>query len=211
MALMSLLPKEEKFYVMLDELSKTATESCLTLCKLIESTDEDDLPNYGIQIEALKSKAKQQIATLNSEICKTFITPFDREDLQALGATLYLIPKIAEKIQKRMLTHNLKPFNKDFNQLSDIVKSQTAILDEIIFYLKKGRKMKEIDERVTQIHELEDKGDSILGQLIANSFYSIDDTRELILRKDIYEMLEDATDYYRDCANLALQIVLKHS
>jgi len=211
MALMNLLPKEEKFYVMIDDLAKVATQTSDYLVQMVETDDEAQRFRFSQCIREQKDKAKIQLAEMNSEVCRTFITPFDREDLQGFGSKLYQIPKLIDKAQNRMLTHKLQPFNGDFNRLTDLIKAQTGVLEEIVYYLKKGRKIKEIEENVAQIHDLEDQGDQILGQLIAESFYSIQDVRELILRKDIYEMLEHVTDYYRDCANLALQIVLKHS
>ncbi|HEY0901827.1 MAG TPA: hypothetical protein VGD95_06860, partial [Micavibrio sp.] len=62
-----------------------------------------------------------------------------------------------------------------------------------------------------QLQELENKGDAILSELLVELFKGDNDARDLILRKDIYDMLEKVVDRYRDAASVALQIVLKHS
>ena len=65
--------------------------------------------------------------------------------------------------------------------------------------------------KARQLQELENKGDAILGELLVELFRNSTDPRDLILRKDIYDMLEKVIDRYRDAAGVALQIVLKHS
>ncbi|MBK8190601.1 MAG: DUF47 family protein [Vampirovibrionales bacterium] len=208
---MSLLPKEEKFYHMMEELAGFAYQSVEQLNRIVRDDDPMAIVQIGQSMSEIKAKAKRCYYNMTSEICRTFITPFDREDIQAFGHTLYKIPKIADKIQERMIVHRLQPFNGDFTSLVDIISQQNEALKAVIGILNNNRKLNEMNERVATLHELEDRGDHLLGRLIADLFWSISDTRELILRKDIYEMLEEVTDYYRDCANVALQIVLKHS
>ena len=70
---------------------------------------------------------------------------------------------------------------------------------------------KTIVGKVAQLHTLEANGDEVLGQLLSDLFKNHQDARDLILRKDIYDMLEKVLDRYRDAAEIALQIVLKHS
>lgn len=208
---MSLLPREEKFYHMIDDLAGFAYQSVAQLQTIVTDDDPMTIMQTAQRMSEIKAQAKRGYYQMTSEICRTFITPFDREDIQAFGHTLYKIPKIADKIQERMIVHRLRPFNGDFTSLVDIIVQQNEALKGVITILNNSRKLQEINEKAATLHELEDRGDHLLGQLIADLFWSISDTRELILRKDIYEMLEEVTDYYRDCANLALQIILKHS
>ena len=66
-------------------------------------------------------------------------------------------------------------------------------------------------QKVNVLHDLENKGDAALGELLSALFKNYTEARDLILRKDIYDMQEKVIDRYRDAAAVALQIVLKHS
>jgi hypothetical protein len=84
-------------------------------------------------------------------------------------------------------------------------------MQEIVEALTRKGAAKKIVEKVEELHALESSGDEVLGRLLHTLFTGKQDVRELILRKDIYDMLEKVLDRYRDASAVALQIVLKHS
>lgn len=207
-----LLPKEDKFYQIIEDMIKHAHTSVSELTTLVHSDDIEQQKQAAENIKAAKAEAKEAFRLMNYEVCRTFVTPFDREDLQEFATTLYHIPKLISKVQDRLLANQLVPKEDDFSKLVDVASRQAILLDEIMIMLKKTPNLKVMNDKVEAIHEQEDKGDQLLGEFIAKLFAS--DTvpaPRMILRKDVYEMLEDVTDHYRDCANVALRIVLKHS
>jgi uncharacterized protein Yka (UPF0111/DUF47 family) len=211
MKLFSLLPQEKKFFTLLGELAQAANTCVRNLQTLLNSTDAAVIEHASQGISQAKSHAKHQMQTLNEEVCRTFVTPFEREDLQAFASVLYTVPKLTEKIKNRLTAHHLVSRDNDFNKMMDLVIRMADALDEVMEEIFNGHKLQNIHAKAAVLHELEDQGDVLLGQLILDGFNHIEDTRELILRKDLYEMLEDITDYYRDAANVALQIALKHT
>jgi len=206
-----ILPQETKFYQMLDELERHARDSARLLKQLIETDDPEKINEADVGIATAKSEAKLVIEVLTEEVCRTLITPFDREDMQEFAIELYNVPKVIEKVKDRMLTHHLKPRNGDFNKFVEIINRQADAMQAVSAELTGRLSTKTINAKVAVLHELEDQGDMVLGQMIVHAFRDFEDTRELILRKDLYEMLEDVIDYYRDAANVALRIILKHS
>ena len=206
------LPREEKFIKMLMELEAYANQSCRLLKVMVEQrADAQAIEQASEGIRRSKREAKKCQELITQEICRTLITPFDREDIQEFAVTLYHIPKLIDKITVRLLTHDMHPFNRDFNKFVDIIERQAEAMSAVLQEFSGKLNTKTVNAKAAILHELEDQGDVVLGQLIASSFHDITDVRELILRKDIYEMLEDVTDQYRDAANVALQIILKHS
>jgi uncharacterized protein Yka (UPF0111/DUF47 family) len=208
----NLLPREEKFIKMLTDLDNHASLSARQLKILV--ANRHDLEAMRLASEAIgKSRweAKKTLELITQEICRTLITPFDREDIQQFAAVLYHIPKLIAKITDRMLTHKMQSFNGDFERFTAIIERQAEAMSTVLQEFSGKLNSRTINAKAAILHELEDQGDVVLGQLIASSFNEIADTRELILRKDIYEMLEDVTDQYRDAANVALQIMLKHT
>lgn len=211
MKLIDILPREEKFYRLLEALAAKSHASTLLLKELLETENPEELARLRKEIAAAKADAKKTAESITSEVCRTFITPFDREDIQAFAIDMYKIVKIIDKISDRMTTHQLRPRYQDFNRQAEIILKEADAMAMVVNELSNGRNTKSIYEKTAILHDLEDQGDVLLGKLIADLFYNIQDTRELILRKDLYEMMENVIDYYRDAANVALQIILKHS
>ncbi len=210
--MLNILPREDKFYRLIQDLEAHAGASALLLKDLIEKrNDPAAIAEIGRGISSHKREAKKLLEIVNQEIARTLITPFDRDDIQAFSVLIYNIPKQIEKIKERILTHEIYPFNGDFNKFVAIIERQADALSAVVAELSEKFNPQALNAKAAVLDELEDQGDAVLGQLIASSFHDIADVRELMLRKDIYEMLEDVTDLYRDAANVAHQIVLKHS
>jgi len=205
-----LLPQEDKFFVLIRAMSEKAEQGAILLRDFAASTNEGDRARVSRAIMDNKAASKELSQQMTKELAISFITPFDREDIQDLATNLYKIPKIIDKIRERLELHGMKNDDGYNSQLRLIVQEATEMQDVVEALTRKGA-TKIIVDKVALMHDLEGKGDDLLGQLQASLFRSDVDARELILRKDIYEMLEKVMDRYRDAAATALQIVLKHS
>ena len=86
-----------------------------------------------------------------------------------------------------------------------------AVVGLFVIPARRRQAKAQMKEKVATLQDMELKGDAILGELLVTLFNEGHSTRDLILRKDIYDMLEKVLDRYRDAADVALQIVLKHS
>lgn len=202
---------------MLEALTLHAQQASGALNTLIETDPAGDnnaqqkVEQCAQEIKAAKTAAKKVLANLTEEVCRTFITPFDREDLQELANSIYLIPKLISKIYSRMVLNQLWVSHDDFHRFSVIIVRQSEALNELMKGLSRGLQPNVIQQKAAVLYELEDQSDETLGQLMADLFKHTDDPRQWLLRKDLYEMLEDVTDHYRDAAAVGLRIVLKHS
>lgn len=209
--MLGILPKEDKFYKMLTDLGQHAYDASHSLKTLVDSNDQASIEQASNEISNAKAEAKKVNQSLTEEVCRTLVTPYDREDMQEFASVMYDIPKLIEKVKDRMLTHELTNHDDDFKIFTGILCRQAEAMEQVLDELSGKLTTKTIHAKAAVMHELEDQGDNALGETIEKSFKNIEDTRELILRKDLYEMLEDVTDFYRDAANVALRIVLKHS
>ncbi|HEY8189130.1 MAG TPA: DUF47 family protein [Micavibrio sp.] len=207
----SLQPKENKFCIFLERLSGQAHACALHLKVFIESPDAAAQTHASQAIAGCKAAAKSISADITAELCRTFITPFDREDIQDFAADLYKIPKAMDKIKNRLAMHGIASIKGDFSRQIDLIVQEAEAMEDMVHELTRGHNAKRIIEKAAVLQELENRGDDILGDLLVSLFRNEHDARDLILRKDIYDMLEKVIDYYRDAAGIALQIVLKHS
>lgn len=205
-----LLPSEDKFYVLMRALSEQANISTLLLREFIEASGAAR-DEAGRKIAASKAEAKRLIEKVTRDVSLSFVTPFDREDIQEFSVHLYKIPKTIDKIRERFELHDMKSEGGDFSRQVDLIVQEAAEMQQIVEALTKKGSEKAIIARVDVLHDLETRGDEALGELLKKLFHETKDARELILRKDIYDMLEKVLDRYRDASAVALQIVLKYS
>lgn len=206
-----LMPREDKFFTLLRTLADQAFESAAHLKDFIETTDVNARQAAGKAMAANSAQAKAISLEITKLLCQTFITPFDREDIQDLTSDLYVIPKIIKKVYIRISMHGLELHQGDFAKQVDVIVKEAAAMKQMVHALTSRSGSKEILKHVSVLRDLENEGDKVLNQLLESLFRDVDDARTLILRKDIYDMLEKVIDRYRDVAGVALQIVLKYS
>lgn len=206
-----ILPSEEKFYDSIETLAEKAHYSTQTLQKVLNQETIKGVDIAAAEMTKAKREAKETFENLTAELCKTFITPFDREDIQAFGLDLYKITKIVEKALTQITAHQISPFEGDMSTQANLVIRASDLLVNVVEELHSGRDSKIIYEKTSMIHQLEEEADQVVTQLTVKLFNRVSDPKELILRKSIYDMLEQTMDYHRDAANVALRILLKHS
>ncbi len=211
MALFNLLPKEEKFHTYLTSLAEQANICAHLLKEYVLAPDSTGRLKKGAEISACKAESKRLTGQLTEDLCRSFITPFDREDIQAFAQQLYRITKIIEKVVQRMEFHGIVEDRRDFVRQTDLIVSEAEVMTEMVTDLISKKNSREVTRKVSLLHDLEQKGDDVLQELTRELFSQNREARELILRKDIYDMLEKVVDGYRNVAAVTLQIVLKYS
>lgn len=206
--LQNLLPQEKIFNDGLIQLATLSLDCCNNLKTLLSEIE----PNSKTQ-QALfdhKTKAKQLLEDYTVALCRSFITPYDREDMQSLAVTLYKIPKRANKIKSKLAIDCGVKHRGDFLKLIDIVLQQANLLVDMIEQFNKHSMMR-VHDASMQIHQLEDEQDALVAELTQQLAANCPDVKEFIIVKDIYDMLEKLADNYRDASDLGMRIILKHS
>ncbi len=205
-----ILPKEDKFYHYFESLSLhcvTSAELIQQLVQLPQGMDTTDLSN---RLTDLKKTSKSQYEELSAALCRSFITPFDREDLLSLGSYIYRGIKLSEKIKRRAILNHISLNHATFRQLSDVVHQEAQTLHTLILALNRTD-LTGVESANRRLHELEDQGDILLEEGMKHLFDPLLSTPEILVLKDLYKMFEFLTDLYRDCGTLALNIILKHT
>jgi uncharacterized protein len=208
---LSLLPKEDRFYDLISESGELSYLSVQLLKNLVVEGDPQKAYKLGRDLEIAKGRAKTVTHEITEKLCQTFITPLDREDIHALASGLYKIPKISEKAQERILAFNLKPFQNDFFKLTANMEEAAEHLQFLIQNLKTLKDSQAVHDKCALLNNVENNTDELLNQLLLELFEKESDVKQVILRKDVYNLMESIVDRHRDMGNLILEIVLKHS
>ena len=207
----SFFPKEDKFYKLMETMASEVYESAAAFKTFVESKNPAEMEKAKAKILEIRARSKATSAKIAEELCRSFITPFDREDIQDISNLFYKIPKIIEKIAERITMHGMSLDGGDFTHQADLILKEAEATKILLDALISGKGSKIVLDNVNLLKDLEHKGDRIRNELIVALFKSDRDIKEIILRRDIYDMLEKVVDRFRDIAGVALQIILKHS
>jgi predicted phosphate transport protein (TIGR00153 family) len=141
---------------------------------------------------------------------KTFITPIDREDIVALASSLDDVLDGIEACASRFEMYEVTDYDVPIIQFAEIIHKSVLEIQQAI-RLMSTKKLLPIRIHTIKINELENQADDLLRSCIKDLFRNIKDPIELIKRKDIYEMLESATDACEDVANTMESIIMRNS
>ncbi len=207
-----IMGRDEKFF---DLLEASATEAKASVAIMAEIMSTLEVSSHEKQLdELLNSKRKDKRITqeITELLCKTFITPLDREDIEALSNSLYKIPKASNKICERLMICPLAP------QTRSIISRQIKLLEDaaetVCAFVKILRESPDIEKAMDfndKLHRIEGEADKLMIELLKSLYSGAADARSSMAIKDISDMLERAVDRCRDSGNIVFQIVLKHS
>jgi uncharacterized protein Yka (UPF0111/DUF47 family) len=202
---------DTKFYDLLEASAQQADTSVHHLVDLLATIDsKTSAPNLAAFAES-RREDKRITQELTEELTKTFITPFEREDIQALAASLYKIPKTVEKIGERMLISPqdlpIPSFAKQVQLLDQAAEAVLAMVKQ----LRKGMNVGTAREMNAKLQNIEGEADNLELELLRDLYQSTYDPKHIIFLRDLYELLEKVIDRCRDAGNVVLQVVLKNT
>jgi hypothetical protein len=158
-----------------------------------------------------RRKDKEITQELTEQLCKTFITPLEREDIQALAAALYKIPKTVEKIGERIVIFPAELHGRSFKKHLELLDQAAETVLAMVKELRKGTDVATAREKNARLQTIEGDADKLELELLRDLFHGEYDTKQIIFLRDLYELLEKVIDRCRDAGNIILQVVLKYS
>ena len=210
-SLKKLLGHDEKFFDLLEASAQQADSSVHHLVDLLAKLEQHASPESLEDFVQSRRKDKEITQELTEQLCKTFITPLEREDIQALSTALYKIPKTVEKIGERVLIcpddlHG-RNFSKHLQLLDQAAEAVLAMVKE----LRKGTDAATAREMNSRLQTIEGDADKLELEMLRELYHSDYDGKQILFLRDLYELLEKVIDRCRDAGNVILQIVLKYS
>jgi predicted phosphate transport protein (TIGR00153 family) len=205
----SLMPREKVFFELFNKSAANAHEAARVLTDLLE--DYTDVPNKVQHLKNLEHAGDEITHHIFDHLAKTFITPLDREDIQVISSRMDDIADLADSAAHRMLLYKIDRPTEDAKQLGHVLIKSTESLVKAFALLDNMKRSDEILQHCIDVHTLENEGDRInhhaLGALFENNIAPVD----IIKWKDLYYILETATDVCEDVANVLHTIVVKNA
>jgi uncharacterized protein len=199
-----LIPRETKFFDLFAELSTAMNEGARLLRSILE--DPHDLEARVEQMQAIEHRGDKATHAIITKLNQSFITPFDREDIHRLASSLDDVLDYMNAAATRLVMYKISQPPVASAELAGLIVLQTEELARGVSLLEKNDGvLKHCDE----VNRLEDEADHVSRKAIAGLFEHEKDPIQLIKIKELYEVLEMATDKAEDAANVLEAIVLK--
>jgi predicted phosphate transport protein (TIGR00153 family) len=207
---LSFLPREEKFFTLFQESAANVKETAVKLLDLMENYE--NVPEKVAEIKRLEEVGDTVIHTIMTNLHKTFVTPIDREDIAALGERLDDIVDDMEEAARLMVEYRIQESTENAKALARILLRCSETLEQAVGLLHyRGAKLNEILPLATVINTLENEADQVVSKAMAELFDDEASPIYVIKWKEVYDLLEGATDHCEIAANMLEGIVLKHA
>ena len=201
----SLMPKKSIFFTLFSQHAQNALEACEALEKLV--TDFTLTEDKVRDIHAIEHYGDNLTHGIMKELNGTFVTPLDREDIVGLASKIDDVTDVcldtAEMISLYKVT-SIRPAARR--------QAHTLVLaaQQMVMALQNLEKLRGLEPHWIKIHTLENEGDGIFREAVADLFARSTDPVEIIKWKDIHGLIEVAIDRCEDVANIVETIVVKH-
>ena len=201
---MRLIPREQKFFKMFAEVTANLTEGAILLQDILKNPS-GDASRIG-KLQEIEHRGDEMTHTIIRMLNQTFITPFDREDIHRLSSSLDDVLDFVNAAAVRMTLYHIVNPPPAAAELAGVIVTQAKELSTAVALLDDNQRLL---EHCVEVNRLENEADRVSRKAIAELFEHEKDPIQLIKFKELYEVLETATDKAEDAANVLEAVALK--
>ncbi len=205
----SLIPRSGRFYELFDQSARNLVVASEALTDLLEHFE--NVETKTAHLKDLEHEGDEITHEIYLQVHKTFVTPFDREDIAALAQRMDDVMDYIEGASTAIRIYGITQPTSAARGLADLIRLQCIQLETAISVLRHKGRLKSILEQLKEINRLENEADSLFLDSMAELFRGEMSTVDIIKWRDIYDQLEEATDSCEQVAYVLEAIVLKHA
>ncbi len=203
----SLLPREDEYFTLFSQMTDRIQEASNILLEMMQD-ESGNFETYVKRIKDVEHACDEVTHNLTVKLNKSFITPFDREDIYTLSVALDDVIDYIDAGARAILMYDIKEINEHAQRFAKVIQGLAIELHSAILMLAKPDGL---NQHIVEIHRLENEADDIYFRAISELFRNSTDAVMLIKWKELYEILENATDRCESVANIVEGIILKHT
>jgi len=202
---LSLMPRKGIFFVLFTQHAENALEAAQALEKLV--TDFTRLEDKVRDIHAIEHYGDKLTHQIIQELNGTFVTPLDREDIVGLASKIDDVTDVCYDVAEMISLYKVGAIRPAaVRQVQTLVQAA----QEVVVVMRELEKLRGLEPHWIKVHTLENEGDAIFREAVADLFARTTDPVEVIKWKDIHGLIEVAVDRCEDVANIVEMIVVKH-
>ncbi|CAN5237729.1 DUF47 family protein [soil metagenome] len=203
----SLLPREDEYFQFFSQMTEKIQQAANLLVEMLHN-GHGNFEDFSKRIKDVEHECDELTHKITTKLNKSFITPFDREDIFTLSVALDDVCDYIDAGARAIIMYDIKEINDYAKHLAKVIQSLAIEINSAVGMLKKPNDM---NQHIVEIHRLENEADDVYFRAIGSLFQEAPDALQLIKWKELYEILENATDRCESVANIIESIVLKHN
>ena len=204
-----LLPRDEDFFGLFERHAALTVEGAREMQRLVQGGQ--NIRTRAARIKEIEHETDVITHTCVERLHKTFITPFDRDDIHRLITRMDDVMDYIESAAIAVMLYELVEMTDPARELADVLVRSTESVAVAVSGLKNVKQSQAILDACIEVNRLENEGDEILRGALADLFREAKDPLLVLKWKEVYEALENATDRCEDVANVIEGVVLEHA
>ena len=205
------MPKNKVFYELFEGVAEKVLEMAQKLKEMVSEPDHNKRAAVLAHIEDLEHKNDENTHRIFTELGRNFITPFDREDIHYLATALDDICDYIYASSKKINFYNVNPNDTGIQKMADLILQGAVEIRKAVMGLRDMKNLREMTEAMVRVNSIENQADDVFDMSIEMLFQQENDFKEVIKKREIYQVMEIATDKCEDAANVIESIIIKYA
>ena len=209
MVKLSFIPNEPKFYELFEQGAQSMVQAALKLKELVYNWEKNEA--LVAEITEIEHQADMVTHQVMAHLHKTFVTPFDREDISMLAGSIDDVTDFIQAAADAMLVYKIEQPGEKAKELADIIVQVTIEVQKAVNQLKNRKEVQRMLSVCVEINRLENMADRIYRAALGQLFDGTVNIADVIKWREIYQHMETATDRCEDVADAIEGIALKNA
>lgn len=205
------MPKNRVFFELFEQVADNCARMGTVLKDVVAETDFDRRGSLIKQIEDLEHANDELTHSIFTELGRNFITPFDREDIHYLATSLDDIADYIYASAKKINFYRVNPNDMGMQKMADLIEQGAMQICIAVKELRDMKNMRNITEALVKINSIENQADDVFDMSIERLFATEPDAKEVIKKREIYQVMEIVTDKCEDASNVIESIIIKYA
>ncbi|MBM3936850.1 MAG: DUF47 family protein [Sphingomonadales bacterium] len=205
------LPKDKVFFTLFEKVATTVGEMGDLITQIVNENEYTQRAALITKLEQLEHRNDEYTHQIFQELGKNFITPFDREDIHYLAIALDDICDYIYASGKKINFYKVNPDDNGIRKMAEIIRQGSHEVKAAVYELRNMKNVKRISDSIIKINSFENQADDVFDMCIERLFDMENDVKELIKKREIYQVMEIVTDKFEDAANVMDSILVKYA
>jgi uncharacterized protein len=204
-------PKDRIFYQLFEGVADNVIKMGRKMKEVVNETNFEKRAAIISQLEDLEHANDELTHKIFIELGRNFITPFDREDIHYLASALDDIADYIYAAAKKINFYKVNPAETGFQRLAEMIEQSAEQISIAVKELRDMKNMRKITEALVKVNSIENQADDIFDMSIEKLFDTEPDAKEVIKKREIYQVMETVTDKCEDAGNVIESIIVKYA
>ena len=205
------MPKNKVFFELFEKVADNVAKMGVILKDIVAEADFDKRASLISQVEDLEHANDELTHSVFTELGRNFITPFDREDIHLLATALDDVADYIYASAKKINFYRVNPNDIGMQKMAELIEQGANHVRTAVVELRDMKNMRNITEALVKINSIENQADDIFDMSIERLFATEPDAKEVIKKREIYQVMEIVTDKCEDASNVIESIIIKYA